>query len=353
MHRTMDTTQNSNLKKRWNDLLRKKPRLRIRDAATELGVSEMELLATRVGNGCCRLAINWNNFLAELKGLGHVTVLTRNEYCVHERMGHYLNARTVSDEVALVTGKDIDLRISLNHWVHTFAVVSKSEQRTLRSFQVFDAYGDAIHKIFLQSHSNLDCFDKLVIKYRHHNQEPMQSVEKGRPGPAPETFDSKIDGEKFLAGWEGLQDTHDFRDLMNDYHVSRPQAMRLAAGKFTWRASKGSFRKVLQKAAEDNFPIMVFVGNQGCLQIHTGPIKKLAQYGTWYNVLDYEFNLHINEEGIDKAWAVCKPTADGPVHSLEYYDAQGSLIVQFYGKRKPGQPEHEPWTALWESLKKD
>ena len=46
------------------------------------------------------------------------------------------------------------------------------------------------------------------------------------------------------------------------------------------------------------------------------------------------------------AWVVRKPTEDGIVTSVELYDAQGVLLVQFFGERKPGQVEREDWRAI-------
>jgi len=91
---------------------------------------------------------------------------------------------------------------------------------------------------------------------------------------------------------------------------------------------------------------MIFVGSPGCIQIHTGPIKKLLQTGPWFNVLDPDFNMHLREDAIDTIWLVKKPTADGIVTSIEVFDADGVIIVQFFGKRKPGIPENETWRLM-------
>lgn len=45
-----------------------------------------------------------------------------------------------------------------------------------------------------------------------------------------------------------------------------------------------------------------------------------------------------------------KPTADGPVTSLELCNAQGGQIVQFFGQRLPGRPGIAAWTELAGSL---
>ncbi|MCY1358542.1 Hemin transport protein HemS [compost metagenome] len=94
---------------------------------------------------------------------------------------------------------------------------------------------------------------------------------------------------------------------------------------------------------------MVFVGNQHCIQIHSGPVKNLRWLDTWFNVLDPEFNLHLKTPGITELWRVRKPSSDGVITSWEAFDADGELVVQLFGARKPGIPEREDWRQLAES----
>src|SRR5690606_21815841 len=105
-------------------------------------------------------------------------------------------------------------------------------------------------------------------------------------------------------------------------------------------------RRVLEKSAETGLSIMVFVGNDGMIQIHTGPVKKLFEMGDWFNVMDPDFNLHVRETEIAEAWIVRKPTTDGTVTSLECFNAAGEQVVQMFGKRKPGIPELLEWREL-------
>lgn len=46
-----------------------------------------------------------------------------------------------------------------------------------------------------------------------------------------------------------------------------------------------------------------------------------------------------------------KPSSDGIVTSWEAFDADGELVVQLFGARKPGQPERDDWRELAESFK--
>ncbi|MGO8041235.1 ChuX/HutX family heme-like substrate-binding protein, partial [Rhizobium leguminosarum] len=42
---------------------------------------------------------------------------------------------------------------------------------------------------------------------------------------------------------------------------------------------------------------------------------------------------------IAETWAVRKPTTDGHVTSLEAYNSEGEMIIQFFGKRQEGSDE--------------
>src|SRR5688572_13979842 len=88
----MITATTVDLKFRWEELLKTRPNLRIRNAAIELGVSEAELLVIRIGDGVTRLKPDFAAILGEVHKLGRVMALTRNDDVVHERKGVYLNA---------------------------------------------------------------------------------------------------------------------------------------------------------------------------------------------------------------------------------------------------------------------
>jgi putative hemin transport protein len=133
--------------------------------------------------------------------------------------------------------------------------------------------------------------------------------------------------------------------MLKKHTISRLHALRIA-GEFTRQIANDQVKHLLQQAAEKEIEIMVFVSNQGNIQIHTGPVKKIVEIPGWINVMDPAFNLHLRLDNIASTWVVKKPTTDGLIHSLEIYDASGNLVVQFFGKRKPGAPELPAWTEL-------
>ncbi|MEM1125016.1 MAG: ChuX/HutX family heme-like substrate-binding protein [Bacteroidota bacterium] len=352
---TLVSTAVDALRARWAAYRDEHPNTRIRNAAADLGVSEAELLATQVGDHVTRLDTRFEALLRGLEAIGPVMALTRNEACVHEKKGVYRGVEMIyAHDMGIVYAEDpdIDLRLFMNRWHHAFAVETPwdgARDGIRRSLQIFDADGTAVHKVFLIRKSDVAAYEALVAAHRVPDQAPGLTVEP-YPAPEPETPDAEIDQVAFLQAWSTLKDTHDFFPLLRDHGVRRLQALRLAEGQFADRVEATSVRTMLQDAAAEGTPIMVFVGSPGCIQIHTGTVRKLKEYGPWYNVLDPGFNLHLHEGLIDSVWVVRKPTVDGDVNALEVFDAQGELIVQFFGERKPGRHELPAWQASLDRL---
>lgn len=342
----MKTVMEETLAGKWQVLQEQQPGIRIRNAAETLGVSEAELLATQVGEDVVRLQPLFRDILNDVADLGRVMALTRNNYCVHERKGEYLNPELKGPHVGLFVGADIDLRIFWKPWSIAFGVTSEIRGVKRHSLQFFGRDGEAVHKIYLVPKSNKEHFDKLIADYRHPNQTEPLDVSPW-PAPAPEKPDTDIDAEGWQQGWLDLKDTHDFFPMMHKYGVTRTQALRLAPeGNYAVPVSANALRAICTQVAEKQVPIMVFVGNKGMIQIHSGPIKKLLDHKDWFNIMDPDFNLHLRESAIDKAWIVRKPSVDGIVTSLEVFDSKGEMIAQLFGARKPGIPELEGWREI-------
>lgn len=339
---------------------RQERKARHRDIAAGLNISEGELLAAHVGSftdsesplRARRLQPEWQALMAALEPLGELMALTRNESCVHEKVGVYreVSAQGPQQMVGLVLGGAIDLRVFYSHWKHGFAVVERlSDGAEQRSLQFFDAAGQAIHKIFLRPDSHVQAYEGLVEFFLAEDQQPGLATGPAWQEPA-EKPDAGVDVATFRQEWAALRDTHDFFGLLKRHGLSRTQALRLADAEFVQPLPTNSAQELLNRAAQDGVSIMVFVGNPGMIQIHSGPVSKIAVMGPWLNVLDPGFNLHLREDHIASAYVVRKPTVDGLVCSLELFDVQGNTIAMLFGERKPGQPERADWRALLDSL---
>ncbi len=335
--------------------IRDERKLRQRDAAQALGVPEGAIIAASVGRReglrATRLTGPWPELFEEIPFLGNVMALTRNESTVHEKTGKY-EQMSHEGPVGLALGPDIDLRIFYMHWAHGYAVTEDSPKGTSRSLQIYDKYGDAVHKIFLRgTEDDLMTWSDFIERHADANQAPGDTFATDRPVPTV-TPDAEIDAEGFRAGWLGMKDTHEFFPLLRKFKVARTQALRLAPESLAYRVPNEAARQLLQDAARDGNSIMCFVGNPGMIQIHSGPVKRVEIMGNWLNVLDASFNLHMREDMIAEAWVVKKPTTDGVVTSVEFFDRTGDTMAMFFGERKPGKPELADWRALVDRIPK-
>jgi len=334
---------------RWQALRAENPALRARDAATQLGVSEAELVASRLSVDTVRLRTDWSELLLALGELGEVMALTRNEHCVHERKGLYQEVIIGKDApMGLVVSADIDLRFFFSGWASVFAISEQTPRGMQRSVQIFDRQGTAIHKVFLTEHSHIEAFEPLRERFRLAEQSTELNLQ---PPPVRETVkpDNAIDIEALRHDWSELKDTHHFFALLKKHGAARTQALRLVGSHFAEALDTDELAPMLEAAAQREVPIMAFVGNHHCIQIHSGKIHNLRWAGPWFNVLDDKFNLHLDTRSISALWRVRKPSTDGVITSWEVFDNDGELILQLFGARKPGVPERRDWRILAES----
>ena len=323
------------LRARHDDLVATEPKLRIRDRAQRLDVSEAELVAADCGLASIELDGTPPQALFRALGtLGEVMALSRNAWCVHERHGRYEDIQA-EGPMGVVLGPDIDLRMFFDCWRSAWAVTEGGRH----SLQFFDREGVAVHKVYRTEATDGAAWDALVASFAR--------ASKSQPRPEPiaalEQREEAGDPAALRAHWLGLTDTHNFYPMLRKFRVSRLGALRAAGADLAQEVAIDAVEQTLEAAAQSRLPIMCFVGNRGMVQIHSGPVERLVRTGPWFNVLDARFNLHLDTTAIASCWVVNKPSVDGWITSLEAYEAGGALIVQFFGARKPGIAELPAW----------
>ncbi|MBM6596245.1 hemin-degrading factor [Microvirga pudoricolor] len=318
---------------------------RSRDLAQEMGISEAELLDRHDGPEVVRLTASMRELIEALPSLGEVMALTRNEGAVHEKVGPFGNIK-ISGGVGLVLNDAIDLRMFLKHWVSAFAVEIPDDKGPRRSLQVFDAGGEAVIKIHLKPQSDVTAFEAIRTRFADPAPEPLQ-VAPARPEPLPA---QAFDAEGFRKAFAEMQDVHEFHPLLTKFGADRHTALRALDAEHVRLLPNSAARAMLEQASSRGLPIMCFVGNKGCIQIHHGAVKTIKVIGPWVNVLDPGFNLHLREDLVTETWEVRKPTKHGLVTSIELYAEDRSLIAQFFGVRDEHAPEDGNWRALVASL---
>ena len=319
------------------------------DIAAELGLTEGELVAAGIGQNVVRIDADWGDLIKRLEELGEVKILTRNKNVVHEKIGIFGKV-SINGEMGLVLNGDIDLRLFLGRWGHGFAIETHNPTAgRRRSIQFFDHDGTAIHKVFLTGNSNEAGYDALVTEFRAQDQTP--GIEILPPLPkSVQLADEQDDIENMRAHWRHMTDVHQFHGLLKDFSVGRHQGLRLVGDEFAEKLKPESLKVLLEAAAQSGLPIMVFVGNGGAIQIHTGPVKNIREMGAWINVMDPRFTLHLRNDLIAEAWIVRKPIREGMVTAVELYDAELNNFAILCGERAPKHPENPEWQKLAESL---
>lgn len=325
------------------------PKMRERDLAQQLKISEADFVAAYCGISAIRISPRIETFLTEIEAIGEVMALTRNESAVHEKIGVY-DKPIVGKHASMMLGEQIDLRLFPNSWTHAFAVEKEDGDAIRRSLQFFDAAGEAIHKIHLRPSSNLEAYAALVAKLTLEDQsQSIETTELPKPEQKKRELE-ELDTSSLRDRWTQMKDVHEFFGILNSLEMTRHQAVQVIGQDYAWQLDNDALTAMLHHAAQEELPIMCFIGNRGCIQIHSGPIETIKPMGPWINILDETFHMHLRTDHIAELWAVRKPTKDGHVTSLEAYGADGDMIIQFFGKRHEGNHERTDWRNLVESL---
>lgn len=316
---------------------------RARDVAEALGLREAQLVAAHIGQGTTAIAAHPDRLIPAIERLGTCMALTRNASCVIEKDGVYSDYHP-GEHAAMTLNPDIDMRLFPKHWVHGFLQEQETETGIRRSVQVFDAAGDAVHKTYLREGSDLAAWAALKADLALPEQRDVLEVEDRTSPEGAKSDPSKRD--LLLKEWQRLTDTHQFLRLCAKFRMNRLGAYRIAGEPFVRALAPAAVPELLKQAQESATQIMVFVGNRGCIEIHSGPVHTLKAMGPWENVLDPGFNLHLRQDHVAEVWAVEKPTKRGAAISVEAFDAEGNLIVQFFPVAKDDNDHRPAWKKI-------
>lgn len=334
-----------NLKTAWVRLRQDNPLLRIRDAAAQLGVSELELLALSCGTTATRLAADWAELVRSLPRLGRVMALTRNDHAVHERHGRY-----GGECVPGAQPEDaLELRLHPELWQFGFAVIESGRGGERHSLQFFNAHGAAVHKVYLTEASHHPGYETLVERYAAPDQSPWQEV-LPEPVLGAELPQLGADLTAAQEDWRRIQDAHGFLTVIGQRSRGRLQSLLLADPDSARSTSNASAEHVLRLSATAGLPLGISVASPGAVQTYSGLIHNIQRTGPWINVLDEGFNLHLRDARLASSWVVRETTPEGDLASLELFDGRGQPVARFQAARRPGEPEPPHWRDLLAAL---
>ncbi|WP_411703669.1 hemin-degrading factor [Edaphovirga cremea] len=328
----------------------------VRELASELGITEAELTQSRVGHDAVRLEYeDVKLLLAKLEMLGEVKALTRNEYAVSEVVGNYTNQylngykqMSVSASAGLVLNpRGLDLRIFYRHWATAFALEEKVMSGIRYSIQFFDQQGNALHKIYATPNTDMGEWNNIVTLFASDYADGVHIVPRPHVNISPiaEETPAKVDAE-----WRQMKDVHDFYMLAHKYQLTRQQIFNCVKDDLAYKVDVGSLETLLREAKGAGLELAIFVANEGCVQITTGVLEKIALQKGWLNIYHKTFCLHILPADITECWVTMKPSEFGCVTSLEVFSADGTQVLQVYGQRDEHEQERPAWKELIEKL---
>jgi len=340
------------LKQSWEQIIEDSPRTHIRDAAEMLGVSEMELLTIDMpSNNVLLLQGDFKALMQRLTQVGRVMSLVRNHVAVHELLGPYPALQFNRNPEVGVAMEAIDLRIHFNEYCYAFAVQKPQGKQILKSIQFFDSSGCALQKIYLKNQEHNKLWDDIVYSFKADTQLANFNLVKAEK--CNQRLDaSDIDLPSFTKAWEQMRDVHDLAKVIKRFGISRHEAVSVIGEPYAYQVEPEAINSFMQQVSEQKISCFVFVGNKGITQIYSGKFQHTKKIGSWMNVLDPNFNLHVLTCTINDVWVVRKPTDFGVVTSLEVYDLDGNISLQFAPTGTRDGEESAEWRLLLEQLPK-
>lgn len=293
--------------------------------------------------GLPRLEVDWPAALPRLDALGPVRVVTANSAITHEKVGRFGNV-SGNGHAVIVLNREVDLRIFPRHWRRT------SYDPAAGTILIGNAAGQPVHAIHRTAETDAAAWDAFLADHRADG-EPAGEVDNGEPPvQTVATVPADIDVAGLRAAWAAMADVHEFHGMLKRFGVARLDAMRLAGGEFAREIPLPAVTGLLESARDDRMEIMIFVGNAGCIQIHTGTIATLRTDGPRLDIDDPGFRLHCDMDRLSSAWVVFKPTDKGGITTVELYNAQGENCAILCGQRDEDKPERAEWRALARSM---
>lgn len=326
----------------WSAYKAANPKVRIRNAAAELGITELELLSTNIGESCVRLRADIIPLLEVLPTLGQVMALTRSEAAVHE-VTQSFGELHLRKQTALFLRPGQDTRYFTTSWKHVLAV----NEDNRKSLQFFNQFGDAIHKIFLVESSNVEAYEQITERFIDDNQSSVLTVEK-RAESNSESMD--IDEDKLRLRWSQIKDVHEGGQIVKEFGGNRPNIYQALGNDYATSLPYDFIEQLLKHLSENKLSSMIFVQNEDAVQSHAGTTSRLLRTGPWFNVLDPHFNLHLNTELISQVWLITKPSNNGWVHTLNVFDHQKNEFMIMTDNRRRGEEESAEWFAAIQNL---
>jgi len=292
------------LKENWISFKRDNPKVRIRDAAKLIGTSEAALLSTEINNDVNYLKVSdIKKFILEILKVDKIMILTRNDSVVHE-----LTIKT--EDIIFNNNQIIDKQqlplLTLNYDLFKYFFYQKKMHagKELQSFQIFDKNGNSCVKFFYRGNKSLE-FERLAESYSAIYDYALQKrIDQVKPLSIP-------------------TNTYFGKNYKKNFNIAN--------------LKHNSIRDILDRVKKNATFIEVQVCGIGSLQYFRGKIDKVVKFGTWENILDENFNLHVHTEKFKKIKAKWLNTSDNICCAIDFICNKENILARISFEEKGSQ----------------
>ena len=240
------------LKERLADYRKTNPKAYLRSVASELGSNEASLIVFEEECAFLDLSKGLLSLLNEVKALGQLTAITRNDFAVSEFTGEIL-AIEDRGKVIIIHMSNAKIEISATQIALGLLVIKESRN----SVQFYDKYGDSAVKFFIKD----DQADITALSRAEYSHSSHSSFED-RADRAVRPFEIGSEIKKQV----------------------------------------GLVRTLIERHADLEKEIGIVVANYAVVQSFAGEIYKVVDARGWFNILDTNYNLHLKDKEIEEVY---------------------------------------------------
>jgi putative heme degradation protein len=287
-----------------------------------------------------------SSFIDALPLGGQTIVATGTDGSLVVGQGPLTQARWRGDR-ATITAGPIDLRLRSSSW-HRLFLVHEGEAAGACGLLITDVEGLPCWFIGgADAESRADLLRSVTACRRIRHPLP-RTPGTCLPPPLPANI-----REPLVEGWARMRNTHQFEPMLRHLGIYSLRAIQAVSGRFSQVLAVADLHRAAESMLDAGRPFYAFVANRAAIQIQACcPSAIEYDPGTAMTLFGESVWTGVDLAAIAEVWLVQRRSAEGPVHSIEAYDAVGHPVVRLLGWRPAGAQEDQAWRHFIDGIQK-
>lgn len=285
------------------------PDFSIHKLAGQLGVSQGQIQAARLGHGVTGLALTPCDLVMRLPSLGALEITTTSP---HAR----LKSKSPRLRIAGLENAALSLRMLLPHWY--WACLSEDAEPAI---EVFDRYGRMLHRISSAPEEPRGEGWSRLARLQWEREPAFTDLVEVAPAPSEQL-------PRLVDEWKAMRDETEFSALLRRHHLRRIDAYRAVENRYAQRMTPRCFVSTLERAARARRSLRLSVANAGGVHSHAALYGHVGERADHIEALGGGACLSLERSAIAETWLISQPSADGIQCRLEAFGRSGRMIAQ-------------------------